>query len=38
MPVEEGGGDAKKAAGRGTSESGGGRKIPKKVPGTQEIS
>jgi len=38
VPVEKGGGEAKKAAGRGASESGGGRKIPKKVPGTQEIS
>jgi len=38
VPVEKGGGEAKKAAGRGTSESRGGRKISKKVPGTQEIS
>jgi hypothetical protein len=38
VPVEKGAGEAKKAAGRGTSESGGGRKNKKKVPGTQEIS
>lgn len=38
VPVEKGGGEDKKAAGRGASESGGGRKIPKEVPDTQEIS
>lgn len=38
VPVDKGGGEAKKAVGGGASESGGSRKIPKKVPGTQEIS
>lgn len=38
VPVDKGGGEAKKAVGGGASESGGSRKIPKKVPGTKEIS
>jgi hypothetical protein len=38
MPADKGGGEVKKAVGGGPSESGGSRKIPEKVPDTQEIS
>jgi hypothetical protein len=37
MPVDKGGREVKKAVGGRASESGGSRKIPEKVPGTQEI-
>lgn len=37
MSLDNGGGEVKKAVGRRASESRGSRKIPEKVPGTQEI-
>jgi hypothetical protein len=37
MLVDKGGGEVKKAVGGGTPEPGRSRKIPEKVPNTQEI-